>query len=69
MNRDADYRMNPPLRELEDVEAIIKGIQDGTIDCIATDHAPHTKREKQDFLKAPNGVIGLETSLAASVRF
>ncbi|WMJ22413.1 dihydroorotase [Paludicola sp. MB14-C6] len=69
LNRDADYRMNPPLRELEDVEAIIKGIQDGTIDCIATDHAPHTKREKQDFLKAPNGVIGLETSLAASVRF
>ncbi len=67
--RDADYRMNPPLREPEDVKAIIEGIQDGTFDCIVTDHAPHTKREKQDFLTAPNGVVGLETSLAAGIRF
>lgn len=67
--RDADYRMNPPLREQSDVDAVIEGIKDGTIDCIVTDHAPHTKKEKQDFLKAPNGVIGMETSLAASIRF
>lgn len=68
-SRDADYRMNPPLREKEDVEAVIQGIQDGTFDCIVTDHAPHTKREKKDFLTAPNGVVGLETSLAAGIRF
>lgn len=67
--RDADYRMNPPLREKEDVEAVIVGLLDGTIDCIVTDHAPHAKKEKQDFLKAPNGTVGLETSLAAGIRF
>lgn len=63
--RDADYRMNPPLREEADRLAIIEGICDGTIDCIVTDHAPHSKEEKSDFMKAPNGVVGLETSLAA----
>ncbi len=63
--RDADYRMNPPLREEDDRLAIIDGICDGTIDCIVTDHAPHSKDEKSDFLSAPNGVVGLETSLAA----
>ena len=67
--RDADMRMNPPLREKEDVDAIIEGILDGTIDCIVTDHAPHAKKEKQDFMKAPNGTVGLETSLAAGIRF
>lgn len=67
--KDADYRMNPPLREQEDVEAVIAGILDGTIDCIVTDHAPHAKKEKQDFMKAPNGTVGLETSLAAGIRF
>ncbi|MBD5117192.1 MAG: dihydroorotase [Ruminococcaceae bacterium] len=66
-SRDADYRMNPPLREQADVDAIIEGICDGTIDCIVTDHAPHTKEDKSDFYKAPNGVVGLETSLAAAV--
>ena len=65
--RDADYRMNPPLRTQEDVRAIIAAIKDGTIDCIITDHAPHTTEEKADFEKAPNGVVGLETSLAASL--
>ena len=65
--RDADYRMNPPLRTQEDVRAIIAAIKDGTIDCIITDHAPHTAEEKADFEKAPNGVVGLETSLAASL--
>ena len=65
--RDADYRMNPPLREESDRLAIIEGIKDGTIDCIVTDHAPHAAVEKADFLKAPNGIVGLETSLAASI--
>ena len=65
--RDADYRMNPPLRTPEDVKAIIEGIKDGTIDCIITDHAPHAAEEKADFETAPNGVVGLETSLAATL--
>ena len=67
MKRDADYRMNPPLRTPDDVAAIKEGILDGTIDCIITDHAPHTAAEKADFEKAPNGVVGLETSLAATL--
>lgn len=66
-SRDADYRMNPPLRTIEDVQAITEGIIDGTIDCIITDHAPHSPEEKADFEKAPNGVVGLETSLAATL--
>lgn len=65
--RDADYRMNPPLRTPEDVRAIIEAIKDGTIDCIITDHAPHASEEKADFEKAPNGVVGLETSLSATL--
>ncbi|MBR1823495.1 MAG: dihydroorotase [Ruminococcus sp.] len=65
--RDADYRMNPPLRTPEDVEAIKEAIKDGTIDCIITDHAPHAEYEKADFEKAPNGVVGLETSFAATL--
>ncbi|MGI5895070.1 MAG: dihydroorotase [Candidatus Merdivicinus sp.] len=64
--QDADYRMNPPLREESDVEAMRKAVADGTIDCIVTDHAPHAAEEKADFRKAPNGVVGLETSFAAS---
>lgn len=67
--RDADYRMNPPLRTQKDVEAIIEGLSDGTLDCIATDHAPHTVEEKADFYKAPNGSIGMETSLAAGITY
>lgn len=65
--RDADYRMNPPLRTPDDVEAIKEGILDGTIDCIITDHAPHSAAEKANFETAPNGVVGLETSLAATL--
>lgn len=64
---DADYRMNPPLRTDSDVRAIIDGIKDGTIDCIITDHAPHTAEEKANFETAPNGVVGLETSFAAAI--
>lgn len=67
LTRDADYRMNPPLRTADDVKAITEAVADGTIDCIVTDHAPHTPEEKADFLTAPNGVIGLETSLAATL--
>ena len=61
---DADYRMNPPLRTQADVDEIINGLCDGTLDAIATDHAPHTPEEKADFVKAPNGSIGMETSFA-----
>lgn len=67
LSRDADYRMNPPLRTEADRQAIIRGILDGTIDCIITDHAPHAPHEKADFEKAPNGIVGLETSLAATL--
>ena len=63
--RDADYRMNPPLRTEKDRLAMIEGLLDGTIDAIATDHAPHTVEEKSDFVNAPNGSIGMETSFAA----
>ena len=66
-SRDADYRMNPPLREEKDRMAMLEGLKDGTLDAIATDHAPHSPEEKSDFLKAPNGSIGMETSLAASL--
>ena len=59
--------MNPPLREEDDVMAITAAIIDGTIDCIVTDHAPHSAEEKADFEKAPNGVVGMETSLAATL--
>lgn len=65
-NKDANFRMNPPLREQEDCEAIIEGVFDGTIDAIVTDHAPHAPEEKADFNKAPNGIVGLETSFAAA---
>lgn len=69
LQRDADFRMNPPLRREEDQQAILEGLQDGTIDAIATDHAPHTPEEKRDFIQAPNGVVGLETSLAVSLTY
>lgn len=61
-------KMNPPIRKEEDVEEIIKALKDGTIDCIITDHAPHSKEEKEvELSKAPNGIIGFETALAATV--
>lgn len=67
LRRDADYRMNPPLRREDDRKAIIEGLRDGTIDAVATDHAPHSPEEKSDFEKAPNGSIGMETSLSAGI--
>lgn len=61
-------KMNPPLREEEDRLAIIKGLQDGTIDLIATDHAPHSDEEKKKKItEAPSGIIGLETSLSLGI--
>lgn len=66
-SRNANDRMNPPLREESDRLAIEAAVLDGTIDCIVTDHAPHTQEEKADFAKAPNGIVGLETSLAATL--
>ena len=66
LKRDADYRMNPPLRTERDRLAMIEALCDGTIDVIATDHAPHTPEEKSDFISAPNGSIGMETSFAAA---
>lgn len=66
-SRDADYRMNPPLRTAADASALREALRDGTLAAIATDHAPHTPAEKADFEKAPNGSIGMETSLAASL--
>lgn len=61
---DPNYRMNPPLRTGNDVEAMISGLADGSIDCIATDHAPHAQIDKDlTFEEAANGVIGLETSV------
>lgn len=62
-------RMNPPLREEEDRMAIIRGLMDGTIDMIVTDHAPHSEEEKaKDLASAPSGITGLETSLGLGIR-
>ena len=60
----ANAKMNPPLRSAKDVEALKEGLADGTIDTIATDHAPHATQEKQmEFDKAPFGIVGFETAL------
>ena len=68
LNSGTNAKMNPPLREEKDRQAIIKGLQDGTIDAIITDHAPHSKEEKEKGLSsAPNGIIGFETALAATI--
>ncbi len=62
---DTDFKMSPPLRSREDVDALIEGVKDGTIDAIATDHAPHSSIEKDlEFDSAACGVVGLETSLS-----
>ncbi len=66
---DTNFKMNPPLRTDSDRKAIIKALEDGTLDCIASSHAPHTTTEKDCvFDLAPSGIIGLETSLAASLQ-
>ena len=66
---DANLKMNPPLRTADDVAALAEGLRDGTIDCIASDHAPHEREAKDlEFLYAPFGAIGLESSLAICIR-
>jgi dihydroorotase len=66
---DPNFKMNPPLRTMDDVEACRRGVADGTIDCLATDHAPHGIQEKElEFLTAPFGIIGLETALPLFIK-
>jgi dihydroorotase len=66
---DTNAKMNPPLRAEVDRMAMIAGLMDGTVDCIATDHAPHALFEKeQEFERAPNGITGLETALGLALR-
>ena len=68
IHHGTNAKMNPPLRTEADRLAIIKGLQDGTIDMIATDHAPHTSEEKsRPLTKAPSGIIGLETALGLGI--
>ncbi|HSM88084.1 MAG TPA: dihydroorotase [Candidatus Limnocylindrales bacterium] len=65
---DTNFKMNPPLRTPSDVEALLAGLADGSIDCIATDHAPHACNEKnQEFDRAPFGITGLETALGLCI--
>jgi dihydroorotase len=65
---DTNAKMNPPLRTADDVAALQEAVRDGTIDLIATDHAPHHYDEKErEFADAPNGIIGLETALAVNI--
>jgi len=65
---NTNCKMNPPLRSKEDREALLAGLEDGTVDCIATDHAPHAAHEKnQEFDRAPFGITGLETALGLAL--
>lgn len=65
---DTNTKMNPPLRTKDDIEAIKQGLQDGSIDVIATDHAPHSLDEKDvDYVQAPFGIVGLETAIGLSI--
>ena len=65
---DTNFKMNPPLRTQEDINAVLEGLKDGTIDCIASDHAPHSIEEKEtEFQFAPNGIIGLETQIGLTL--
>lgn len=69
IDNHARFKMNPPLREKDDVQAIIDGLLDGTIDVIATDHAPHTYEEKNmSFEKAPMGIVGFETAFSLAYK-
>src|SRR5689334_6554657 len=67
-NYDTNFKMNPPLRSHEDREALLAGLADGAVDCVATDHAPHAAHEKnQEFDRAPFGITGLETALGLCI--
>jgi len=66
---DPNFKMNPPLRSQSDIDALLEGVADGTITVLGTDHAPHTKEEKElEFAAAPFGVVGLESALAMYVK-
>ena len=66
---DSNFKMSPPLRTEDDVQAILAGLRDGTLDVIATDHAPHAPEKKMRELdQAPNGIIGLETLLPICIK-
>jgi dihydroorotase len=66
---DTNFKMCPPLRDAEDRDALLRGLVDGTIDCVATDHAPHAEHEKlQEFDRAPNGITGLETAVGLTLQ-
>src|SRR4029450_12492981 len=66
---DTNFKMNPPLRTAADVRAGIDGVRDGTLDCLATDHAPHLAEEKElEFAVAPFGIIGIECALPLYVK-
>jgi dihydroorotase len=65
---DSNFKMNPPLRSRRDVDALIEGLKNGTMDCISTDHAPHTAEEKAKPIdKAPFGIVGSETAVALTI--
>ncbi len=69
MSYDPNFKMNPPLRTADDVDALRAGVADGTIDCLATDHAPHTREEKElEFGIAPFGIISLECALGLYIK-
>jgi len=66
---DTNYKVNPPLRTEQDIKALLQGVKDGTIDCLASDHAPHLQSEKElEFLSAPCGIISLECALGLYVK-
>jgi dihydroorotase len=66
---DTNYKMNPPLRGRRDIEALLEGVKDGTITVLATDHAPHTREEKElEFAAAPFGIIGLDCALPLYIK-
>lgn len=68
LEHGSNAKMSPPLRTKEDIEAVIEGLKDGTIDIIATDHAPHTQKDKEGgIIGSANGIVGLETALSLAV--
>ena len=68
LQEEGRFKMNPPLRTKEDLEALRQGLKDDVFDVISTDHAPHALTEKQEsFKKAPFGIVGLETSVALTI--
>jgi dihydroorotase len=70
MGYNTNAKMNPPLRTAEDVAALQEAVRDGTIDILATDHAPHHYDEKErEFPEAPNGIVGLETALGVNIQW